>query len=73
MWPTVTDGLAWSVGLSVKIVSPAKIAELIKIHLGCGFKEECIRWGSTPPPEGPILRGKGRPFEKYRNYYVRRQ
>jgi len=32
MQPTVTD-VVWSVGLSARIVSPAKIAELIKMPL----------------------------------------
>jgi len=42
MWPIVTDGVAWSVGLSVcwsvglsvTILSPAKIAEPIDILFG---------------------------------------
>jgi len=29
MRPTATDGVAWSVGLSVTIMNPAKMAELI--------------------------------------------
>jgi len=34
MQPVVTDGVAWSVGLSVTIVSPAKTAELIEMSFG---------------------------------------
>jgi len=34
MRPIVKDGLAWSVGLSVTIVSPAKTAEQIKMPFG---------------------------------------
>jgi len=29
-WPIVTDRVAWSVGLSVTVVSPAKMAEPIE-------------------------------------------
>jgi len=31
MWPIVTDGVTWSVGLSVTIMSPAKTAESIEM------------------------------------------
>jgi len=31
MWSVVTDRVAWSVGLSVKLVSPAKTAEPIEM------------------------------------------
>jgi len=34
MWPIVTDGVAWSVGLSVTIVSPAKTAKPIEMPFG---------------------------------------
>jgi len=34
MRPIVTDGVAWSVCLSVMIVSPAKKAELIEMPFG---------------------------------------
>jgi len=34
MQPVVTDRVAWSVGLSVTVVSHAKTAELIKILFG---------------------------------------
>jgi len=36
MWHDVTDGLAWSVGLFVTIMSPAKTAELIEMLFGVG-------------------------------------
>jgi len=31
MWPIATNGVAWSVGLSAMIVSPAKVTEPILI------------------------------------------
>jgi len=34
MWPIVTDGVAWSVCFSVRIVSPAKTAEPVELLLG---------------------------------------
>jgi len=34
MQPVVTDGVAWSVGRSVMIVSPAKMAEPIEMPFG---------------------------------------
>jgi len=34
MWPIVTDGVAWSVSLSDTVVSPAKMAEPIKVPCG---------------------------------------
>ena len=34
MWSVVNDGIAWSVGLSVMIVNPAKTAELIEMLCG---------------------------------------
>jgi len=37
MWPIVTDRVAWSVGLDVTVVSPAKMAEPIEMPLGCGL------------------------------------
>ena len=36
MWPDVADGLAWSVGLFVTIMSPANAAELIEMLFGVG-------------------------------------
>jgi len=34
MRPTVTDRVAWSVGLSVALVSPAKTAEPVEMPFG---------------------------------------
>jgi len=34
MWPIVTDGVAWFLCLSVKIVSPAKTAEPTEMPFG---------------------------------------
>jgi len=34
MWPILTDRVAWSVGLSVTLVSPAKTAEPIEMPFG---------------------------------------
>ena len=34
MWPIATDRIAWSVGLSVTLVSPAKTAEMIEMPIG---------------------------------------
>jgi len=67
MWPIVTDGLAWSVGLSVNIVSckPCKNSRTDQDAIwGCGFKEACIRWGSTPPTRRSNFEGgKGGPLK----------
>jgi len=49
MRPIATDGVSWSVGLSVTTVSPARTAELIDMSFGMwilmGPIEPCIRWG----------------------------
>jgi len=64
MRPIVTD-VAWSAGLSVTILGPAKTAEPIEIPFGLwtlesgGPKEPRIRWGTDPPYEGTILKGEG--------------
>jgi len=64
MWPIVTDQVAWSVGLSVTLVSHAKNGctnrDAVWVDNSGGPKEPCIRWGPDPPWEGAILRGKGR-------------
>jgi len=39
MWPIVTDRVAWSVGLSVTVVSPAKTAEPIKMPFGIWIED----------------------------------
>ena len=53
MRPIVTNGVALSVcrsvGLSVKILSPAKTAKPIEMSFdSCGPNEPCIRWESVP-------------------------
>ena len=55
----LTDRVAWSVGLSVTLVSPAKNLHRSSCRLGCGLgwaRESCIRWGSRSP------HGKGQLF-----------
>jgi len=45
MRPIVKGQVAWCVGLSVTVVSPAKTAELIQMPFGCGLGcAEGIRW-----------------------------
>jgi len=47
-----TDGVAWSVGLSVMTVSPAKTAEPVEMPFDVdsgGPKELRNRWGSRSP------------------------
>ena len=43
MWPVATDGVVWSVCLSVRTVSPAKAAELIVVPFRNNFL--CVRHG----------------------------
>jgi len=62
-----------SVGLSVTIVNPAKTAEPIEIPLGLwtrvgGPRNHVLERDPDPPWEVAILRGKGRPVVKYRDY-----
>ena len=63
----VTDRVAWSVTVSVSValVSPAKMAEPIKILFGLrtrkGPREPCIRWSLDTPSEGAVL-GKEEPI-----------
>jgi len=58
-----TDGPAWSVGLSVTTVSPAKTAEQIVMLFGkltpVGPRNPCIRWGSRSPMQMANFEGKG--------------
>jgi len=66
MRSVVTDGVtwsvSWSVGLSVIIVSPAKVAESIKMLLGIwtqvGPRNHVLDGGQISTCEGAILRGK---------------
>ena len=71
MWPIVADRVAWPVGRSVAIVSPAKTAELIKMLFGLwtrmGPGNHVLDKGPDPPCEGAILRGKGATIVKYRD------
>ena len=67
MWPTVRDRVAWSVGLFVTLVSPAKRAESIEMPFGLrtwvGPRNHVLDWGSDPPWQGAILRGKDMPAD----------
>ena len=69
MRPIVTERVAWSVGLSVTLVSPAKTAEPIEMPFGLrtpvGPRNHVLDEGPDPSWEGAILRGKGRPIVKY--------
>ena len=67
MQSIVTDGVAWSVCLSVTVVSPAKMAEPIKVPFGCGlgWAQGTMSWGQDSWWEGAIFRGR-RPIVKFR-------
>jgi len=71
MQPIVTDPVAWSVGLSVTLVSPAEMAELIEMPFGLrtrvGPGNHMFDGVQIPAWEGTILRGNGRPIIKYRD------
>jgi len=61
-----TDGVAWSVGLSVMTVSPAEVAKPIVMPFGVwtrvGPRNYVLDWVQIPIQEGAILRAKkGRP------------
>jgi len=60
MQPVVIDRVAWSVGLSVTIVSPAKMAEPTKMPFGLrtwlGPRNQVLDGANIPPWEGAILR-----------------
>jgi len=68
MRPIVTDGVAWSVGLSVILVSPAKTAAPIEMPFGLGTRVDprnhVLDGGPDLPWEGAILRGEGSPHCK---------
>ena len=59
MRPIVTDRVAWSVSLSVTLVSPAKIAEPIEMPFGLtiqmGPGNHVLDGGPDIPWEGAIL------------------
>jgi len=62
MRPVVTDGVAWSVGQCVMIMSPAKTAELFEMPFGMwtlmGSRNQILDGVQIPPREGAILKGK---------------
>ena len=61
MRPIVTDRVAWSVGLSVAVVNPAKTAEPIKMRFELrtrvGPTNHVLDGGPDPPWEAAILMG----------------
>ena len=66
MRPILTDRVAWSVGLSVTLVSPAKTAALIEVPFGLrtwvGPVNHVLDGGPDPPMgRGSFEREKGRP------------
>jgi len=70
MRPIVTERVAWSVGLSVTVVSPAKTAEPTKMPFGLWARMErnhLSDGGPYAPSEGAIFRGNWRPIVKYRD------
>ena len=67
MWPIVTDQVAWSVGLSVTLVSPAKTAEPIEMPFGLwtqvGPRNHVLDEGPDPPMgRGNFEGGRGVPL-----------
>jgi len=70
MRPVVTDRVAWSVSLSVTLVSPAQMAAPIEMPFGLRTPaspgNHVLDGGPDPPWEGAILRGKGHTVVKYR-------
>ena len=62
MWPLVTDRVAWSVDLSVTLVSPAKMAELIEAPFGLrirlGPRNDMLDGVSIPHGKGQFLGGR---------------
>jgi len=62
MRPIVTDHVAWSVCLSVTVVSPAKKAEPIEMPFGLWFqvgsKNHVLNGVQIHPWEGAVLRGE---------------
>jgi len=72
VWPILTDRVAWSVGLSVTLVSPAKTAAPIELPFGLGTwvgpGNHVLDGVQIPPWEGENFLGEnGRPIVKYRN------
>ena len=72
MWSIVIDSIAWSVGLSVTLLSPAKTAEPMETPFGLSVRtgprnHKLDEPGPDPPWEGAIL-GEGAPIVKYRSF-----
>jgi len=68
----VIDSIAWSVGLSVTLLSPAKTAEPMETPFGLSVRtgprnHKLDEPGPDPPWEGAIL-GEGAPIVKYRSF-----
>ena len=59
MWPIVTDRVTWPFGLSVMVVSPAKMAEQIEMPFGLrtqvGQRNHVLDGSQRPPWEGAVL------------------
>jgi len=72
MQSTVIDRVAWSVGLSVTLVSPAKAAEPIQmpfgLRTGLGPGNHVLDGDPDPPWEGAILWAR-RAHCKYRDFF----
>jgi len=68
MWSVVANRVAWSIGLSVTLVGPAKMAALIQMPFGLrtqvGPGNHVLDKGPHAPWEGAIFWGKA-PIVKY--------
>ena len=72
MRPILTDQVAWSVGPSVTLVSPAKTAAPIELPFGLRTWVDPRNHALDGGPDPPVGRGKflgenGRPIVKYRD------
>jgi len=72
MWPILTDQVAWSVGLSVTLLSPAKTAAPIELPFGLrtwvGLGNHVLDGGPDPlMGRGKFLGENVRPIVKYRD------
>ena len=70
MWPIITDRVAWSVGLSVTLVNPAKTAASIELPFGLRTWVGPGNHVLDGSPDLPMGRGNfwgenGRPIVKY--------
>ena len=75
MRPILTDQVAWSVGPSVTLVSPAKTAAPIELPFGLRTWVDPRNHALDGGPDPPVGRGKflgenGRPIVKYRDTTV---